>query len=609
MKKTKNSKPKYNMFQNTLYMIKLAWKNKEKKVIILSLLSSVTAVLINIINLTISPTILSNIEHHESLTKILLTIIIFIALLIVTTAVNTYINENTLYGRISVRMEIISLLNNKAMTTSYSNLHDESFVKLLEDAGNHCNSNSCATEAIWDTLTNLLTYMIGFVIYLCLLTTISPIIVLIIIITSLISYLISNYVNGYGYRHKDERSEITLHLNYLYSKSKSRYATKEIKIFGLKNWFLELYEKSIKSLVAFNKKAEGVYIWASITDLVMSFLRNAIAYAYLITMVVNNRITVSEFLLYFSVVSGFTNWILQILGGFNTLNKQSLDLCGVRECLEYPEKFNFDSGIKININDFKECEIKLENVSFKYQNTNKMVLENINLTIHPGEKMAIVGLNGAGKTTLIKLICGLLDPTEGRVLLNNQDIRLFNRTDYYSLFSAVFQNFSVLAGSISDNVTQNKDEIDFEKLRNSLDKAGLLEKVESLKNGYKTKLEREIYEDAILLSGGEMQKLMLARALYKDAPIIILDEPTSALDPIAEAQMYQKYNELTYGKLSVYISHRLASTRFCNRIIMIDNGSIIEEGTHDELLSKKGKYAELFNVQSKYYKEGDESDE
>lgn len=608
MKKSK-IKPKYNMFQNSLYMIKLAWKNKEKKVIILSLLSALTAVLINIINLTISPTILFNIEHHESLTKLLLTIIIFITLLIVTNAINTYVNENTIFGRISVRMEIINLLNKKAMTTSYANLNDENFVKLLEDAGNHCNANSCATEAIWDTLTNLLTYILGFIIYLFLLTTVQPILVLIIIITSLISYLITNYVNEYGYRHKDESAEIKLHLNYLYHKSKSRYASKEIKIFGLKSWFLELYEKAIKSLTAFNRKAEGAYIWANIVDLIMTFLRNAIAYTYLITMVIDNRISVAEFLLYFSVVSGFTNWILQILGGFNTLYKQSLDICVVRECLEYPEVFNFDSGIKININDFKKCEIKMENVSFKYQNTNKMILENINLTIHPGEKLAIVGLNGAGKTTLIKLICGLLDPTEGRVLLNNQDIREFNRTDYYSLFSAVFQNFSILAGSIKDNVTQDEGEADLEKLRNSLDKAGLLDKVDSLKNGYETKLEREIFEDAILLSGGEMQKMMLARALYKDAPIVILDEPTSALDPVAEAQMYQKYNEFTSGKLSVYISHRLASTRFCNRIIMIDNGNIIEEGTHDELLLKNGKYAELFNVQSKYYKEGDEANE
>ncbi|MBQ9854990.1 MAG: ABC transporter ATP-binding protein, partial [Clostridia bacterium] len=215
-----------------------------------------------------------------------------------------------------------------------------------------------------------------------------------------------------------------------------------------------------------------------------------------------------------------------------------------------------------------------------------------------------------GKTTLIKLICGFLDPTEGRVLLDGRDIREYNRRDYYTMFSAVFQNFSLLAGTIATNVAQDSEGIDMERVKDCVRKAGLSGKIESLKDGYETYLNREVFEDAILLSGGETQRLMLARALYKDAPFIVLDEPTAALDPIAESEMYQKYNEMTGGKSSIYISHRLASTRFCDRIIMIMDGGIGEEGTHEELLMKGGKYAELFEVQSKYYKEGaDECEE
>ena len=217
----------------------------------------------------------------------------------------------------------------------------------------------------------------------------------------------------------------------------------------------------------------------------------------------------------------------------------------------------------------------------------------------------MVGLNGAGKTTLIKLICGFLDPTEGRVLLDGKDIRDFNRADYYKMFSAVFQNFSLLAGTIAANVAQDDVGIDMERVRECIQKAGLRRKIESLKDGYETNLNREVFEDAILLSGGEMQRLMLARALYKDAPFIVLDEPTAALDPIAESEMYQKYNEMTSGKSSIYISHRLASTRFCDRIIMIADGGIGEEGTHEELLKMGGRYAKLFEIQSKYYKEGE----
>jgi ATP-binding cassette subfamily B protein len=177
------------------------------------------------------------------------------------------------------------------------------------------------------------------------------------------------------------------------------------------------------------------------------------------------------------------------------------------------------------------------------------------------------------------------------------------------MFSAVFQSFSLLAGTVAANVAQDSVGIDMERVKECIEKAGLRQKIESLKDGYETHLNREVFDDAVLLSGGETQRLMLARALYKDAPFIILDEPTAALDPIAESEMYQKYNEMTSGKTSVYISHRLASTRFCDRVIMIADGDIVEEGTHAELLKLGGKYASLFEVQRKYYKEGEDENE
>ena len=386
-------------------------------------------------------------------------------------------------------------------------------------------------------------------------------------------------------------------------------AAKDIRIFGLRPWLNEVYNKVVATYTAFHQKAQGVYIWARIVDLVLTFLRNAIAYAYLIGLVIENGISVSDFLLFFSAVGGFTAWVTGILGGFNTLHKQSLDISTVRECLEYPEPFKFEEGEHIEAEADRLYEIRLENVSYRYPGADKDTLTNINLTLHPGEKLAVVGLNGAGKTTLIKMICGFLDPTEGRVLLDGKDIRDYNRRDYYKMFSAVFQTFSLLAGTIATNVAQDSEDIDMDRVKECVDKAGLRKKVESLKDGYETYLNREVFEDAMLLSGGETQRLMLARALYKDAPFIVLDEPTAALDPIAESEMYQKYNEMTSGKSSIYISHRLASTRFCDRIIMISDCGISEEGTHEELLKAGGRYAELFEVQSKYYKEGEDEDE
>ena len=608
-KKEKAPKPKYNMAQNSWFMIKLAWTSGEKKVIVLSLLSALFAVALNLINLYVSPTILSVVERQASVTELIVTIVVFVAALMLVSAASSYVNTNTLYGRISTRCEIIAQLQRKAATTSYPNLFDDKFKKLKVKAQEAIGSNRAATEAIWTTLTELTTNLLGFVFYVILMSSVQPLLLIVILATTVISYLVGNYVNEWGYRHREEEAEMANQIYYLDRRVSDFSAAKDIRIFGLRPWLNEVYNKVVATYTAFHQKAQSVYIWARIVDLVLTFLRNAIAYAYLIGLVIENGISVSDFLLFFSAVGGFTAWVTGILGGFNTLHKQSLDISTVRECLEYPEPFKFEDGEHIEAEADRLYEIRLENVSYRYLGADKDTLTNINLTLHPGEKLAVVGLNGAGKTTLIKMICGFLDPTEGRVLLDGKDIRDYNRRDYYKMFSAVFQTFSLLAGTIATNVAQDSVGIDMDRVKECVDKAGLRKKVESLMDGYETYLNREVFEDAMLLSGGETQRLMLARALYKDAPFIVLDEPTAALDPIAESEMYQKYNEMTSGKSSIYISHRLASTRFCDRIIMIADGGIGEEGTHEELLKAGGKYAELFEVQSKYYKEGEVENE
>lgn len=608
-KKEKAPKPKYNMAQNSWFMIKLAWTSGEKKVIVLSLLSALFAVALNLINLYVSPTILSVVERQASVTELIVTIVVFVAALMLVSAASSYVNTNTLYGRISVRSEIINLLNRKMATTSYQNISDERFKTLKIKVQETIRSNRAATEAVWTTLTDLTTNIVGFAFYVVLMSSIQPLLLLAILATTVVSYFVSNRLSEWGYKHREEESEYSTQIYYLDRQSSDLTVAKDIRIFGLRSWLDDLYAKSMAAYTAFKRKEQGVYIWASVTDLVLTFLRNAIAYAYLIGLVIGNGLSVSEFLLFFGAVGGFTAWVSGILGGFNTLHKQSLDISSVRECLEFPEPFKFEDGEPIKTEENRLYEIRLENVSYRYPGADKDTLTNVDLTLHPGEKLAVVGLNGAGKTTLIKLICGFLDPTEGRILLDGKDIRDYNRRDYYKMFSAVFQEFSLLAGTIATNVAQDSEGFDMERVKDCVEKAGLRKKIESLKDGYDTYLNREVFEDAMLLSGGETQRLMLARALYKNAPFIVLDEPTAALDPIAESEMYQKYNEMTIGKSSIYISHRLASTRFCDRIIMIADGRIGEEGTHEELLKAGGKYAELYEVQSKYYKEGEEENE
>ena len=601
----KKEKPKYNMAQNTWFMVKLAWTSREKKVLVLGLLSALLTVALNLINLYVSPAVLGVVERHGSLAELAATLAGFVLALMVVSAAANYVSTNVRFGQITVRTEIINLLTRKAAITSYPNWEDDRFQKLLSKASRCTYTNWEATEAVWTTLTNLTANGLGFLIYLVLFARVEPVLIPVILLTAGVSYLIGNRLNGYGYRHREEEAKYDSQMSYIARRAGNFQAAKDIRIFGLRPWLEALNRKALEAYTAFHRKAQGVYFWGAVADLVLTFLRNGIAYAYLIGLVLYSQVSVAEFLLLFTAVGGFAQWVTGILGDCSTLYRQSLDLTTVRECLEYPEPFRFEDGQPLSPKQGEPLEIRLEDVSFRYPEAEKDTLCHINLTLHPGEKLAVVGLNGAGKTTLIKLLCGFFDPTQGRVLLNGQDIRKFNRRDYYRLFSAVFQTFSVFPGTIAANVAQREEGICLEKVKDCLEKAGLREKVESLPRGYETLLNREVYEDAILLSGGETQRLMLARALYKDGPIVVLDEPTAALDPLAEADMYRKYHEMTRGKSSVYISHRLASTRFCDRIILLDGGSICEEGTHQSLLEAGGKYAKLYEVQSKYYQEGD----
>ncbi len=601
--KNEKIKPKYNMLQNSLFMIGLAFREKEKKVVVLALISAVLSVLNSLIGLFISPTIISAVESGGPVSHLAHTIGFFVVSLVIVSGLNAYVNTNTRYGRTQLRSALIKALNHKAAVTSYPNLTDEKFKNLLDKSSEVTGGGYEASEAIWATLTNIVTALSGLIIYLLLLTVFDPLMLAVIVITALAACLCDKWLNSYAYRYRDEYSEQWGRMWYIDEKSRDFTAAKDIRIFGLVPWLRELAAKALAAYSATVRKEHRVYFWGQIADLILSFLRNGIAYAYLIKTVLNSGMTVADFLLYFSAVGGLTTWISSVLKSGARLHRQSMDISTVRECLEYPEPFDFKGGEVLTIEEGKKYEITLENVSFKYPNMDRYILENINLTLHSGERLAVVGLNGAGKTTLVLLMCGFFDPTEGRVLLNGKDIKDYRRGDYYKLFSAVFQSFSLLAGSIGMNIAQSIDDIDMEKVRDCADKAGLLEKIEALPDGFNTRLNRTVYEDAMMLSGGEAQRLMLARALYKNAPIIVLDEPTAALDPIAESDMYIKYSEMTRGRSSVYISHRLASTRFCDRIILLDGGEIAEQGSHSELIALGGRYAELFEVQSRYYRE------
>lgn len=598
----KAPKPKYNLWQNTGFMLRTSRKYAKSVFplcIVLALLSAGKSVA----ELLIAPAILNKIELSASLGSVVLTIAAFAFVLMLLSGLRSYVDTNALFGRIAVRSQGIYLsISRKYAETSYPNLLNTDFLALGEKASAACAGNSESSEAIWTTLTDLMTSCIGFIVYLALLTNLNLWLAALVAATTAVSYFASKRINEWGYLHRSEELELTKRIEYANKTATSREFAKDIRMFGLRGWLEDLWGSTMRLYSAFCAKRERKYIWANIIDIVLTFLRNGIAYAFLIGITVKNGLPASQFLLYFAALSGFAQWVVEILDKLSVMHKQSLDISTIREFLDWDEPFDLNGGERIAFEPNKQYEIRLDDVSFRYPKADKDTLSHINLTVHPGEKLAIVGLNGAGKTTLVKLVCGFLDPTEGRILLNGEDIRKFNRNDYYALFSAVFQEFSVLDVTVKENVAQCVDGIDETRVWQCIDKAGLTEKIQSLPKGIETHLGRRVFKDGVEFSGGQTQRLMLARALYKNAPILVLDEPTAALDPIAENDIYQKYNDMTHGRTSFFISHRLASTRFCDRIIFVDSGKIAEEGTHDELLKNGGGYAYMFEVQSKYYR-------
>ena len=596
-------KPKYSIGQNVAWMVRIAWETR-KRTIFFCLLTAALEIGYNLAQLYIAPQILTKVEQQAPLRELIATIGFFTAALFLTTGLKDYVNQNVLFPRIEVRTVIIGKISRKCNTTSFPNTLAADFIKLREKAYNATDGNREATEHIWATLTSLLQNVGGFLVYLMILSHLDWPLLVAVIATCLVGFLVSRYTNNWGFAHREAEDKYYAQKRYIRDKAESVTIAKDIRIFGLQDWLDELIDSVHNVYLDFRFQVERMRLLADVTEALLTMARNGIAYVYLIHMALEEGLGVPEFLLYFTAVSTFTNWVTGILQQVSKLHKESLDICCVREFLEYPEPFRFEEGKAVP--RAEGYELKLENVSFRYPGAEEDTIHQLDLTVRPGEKLAIVGLNGAGKTTLVKLLCGLFDPTEGRVLLNGQDVREFNRREYYGLFSAVFQEFSILDVTVAENIAQTNKNIDWAKIDDCVEQAGLTKAIGELPKGLNTHVGREVYLDGVLFSGGQTQRLMLARALYKDGPILVLDEPTAALDPIAENDIYQKYNDMTRGKTALFISHRLASTRFCDRILFVAEGHITEEGTHESLLARNGAYAKLFEVQSRYYQEGRE---
>lgn len=500
------------------------------------------------------------------------------------------------YGNYKFACHTTRKIIRKNMSTDYEN--------------NESCKNSDAIQKAWvgsdyisyqtvNTIKLFLSAVLRVVAYGGILSMLSPVMLLIVGIPAIASFYIERHKMMWIWNMSDNWQKYVRELNYISDAASDFSVAKDVRVYGMDKWFSKLFSRAFSNRLNWYEQQDEWSFRHDLARVLMVYLSNFAAYACVIYMVVNGDIGVGDFVLYFNSISDFSWAVREVFDKASGFNWLSENISFSREYLDIVDKTNRGVGEKLPTG---ECEIEFKNVSYKYSSAEKPTINNISFKLNKGERLALVGLNGAGKTTLIKLMCGLYDPTEGEILLNGKPVNSYNRDEYFKIFSTVFQDICVLPVTIAENIScAETGRYDLEKVYSCMKKAGIYEKVMNLPKKENTKLVKSVFENATELSGGETQKLALARALYKDAPILLLDEPTAALDPIAEQKMYLNYADFSRGKSSVFISHRLASTRFCDRIILIENGTIAECGSHSELMAQGGKYAELFELQSSYY--------
>lgn len=404
------------------------------------------------------------------------------------------------------------------------------------------------------------------------------------------------------YNAKAKISQKWQYLRKLYGESR---LTKDVRIFQMQQWFRQVEDETDESYhETMNPKVWLTWSESTIINIGIVAL-TAFSYIHSVQLISDGIIPVSSFVVYAGLVTILAQSIMRfvnVAGKFST----SLNETGKYEAFMSQEPvFLHEEGEKVPKGSLN---IELKNVTYTYSNNAKPTIKNVSLTIHPNEKLAIVGENGAGKSTLTNLISSLLQPDEGDILINGIPQQSINIKDYYSLFSSVFQEKFLLTYTIKETIVQGLP-FDSERYDKVITLSGLKDIINQFEKKDETNIVKEVHDDAVRLSGGQLQKLKLAQALYKDAPILILDEPTAALDAIAEHQIYQDYFQFSKEKISLFVSHRLSSTRFCDRIIYLKNGEIAEVGTHEELMEIKKGYYKLYEAQSYYYKHDKEKKE
>ena len=600
-KKEPKRKPKYGLFSSVAYIYRILWQT-ERGLAFTGLFTVPVTVVLTALSLYTPSAVLRALSSQKGFSYVAQVILGLLLAKLCFDLANTVIWQKISGAEHLVLMQLIYMYNYyQRMRDDYLS-YDVQMMKLDERGDAAIRDNHTAGVHFPMDFANLAGTILNFILFGSVISLLNPVIVLLLLAGSAINYAVGAWERRKNWETQDIRNKLDKKIKYTTLGISNNFCwAKDIRLYHMQDGLHERFMRLHGMAKSEKWKCERRSVLAAIVGFLIVLVRDGAAYGFLIGKVAAGELTAASFVLYFSAITSMSGLMGRILWTINRVLDGALEVSDFREGLETDGKLNHGKGIPV---PKKAFSIEFRHVSFRYPKGEKKVLDDVSFTIKAGEKVALVGVNGAGKTTLTRLMCGLLLPDEGEILLDGHTLYEYNRDEMYTLFGLIPQSYSILPCSIAKNIAcvGEDKEIDSKRLEKSIEQAGLAEKIATLPLGVNTPLGRELSNDGIELSGGETQKLLLARLLYKNPLFLILDEPTAALDPIAEDQVYHQYGEITKETTSVFISHRLASTRFCDRIFLLDGANFAEVGTHEELMAAGGKYRELFDVQSKYYK-------
>lgn len=546
--------------------------------------------------------LLEELTGERRVEKLLLILVSALLIASVVGFLKDYLRGNYRMKMNTVRYGFIRMLSKKTMKMNYTYTENPETLNEIKIALKTVQSPMEGIGLVILKLFSIPGNMIGFIVFSVILISLDPMIWGMLVISMICSYLYAAKANKYQRSRKDELAGEE-RLSYYNSLRLADFQYgKDIRVYGLKELILDKKRKADSNVILITEAIQKRFFVAGVKEGILMAMREGVVYGYLIIKILDRSLTISDFVLYTFAMNGFVTWMDTTIKDFSDVWLHSLYVSDFREFLKKSEEPYCKKEINIPKKS-EQYDIVFDKVSFHYPGSSREIFKDFTVHIKPGEKLALVGINGAGKTTLVKLLTRLYEPTGGRILVNGIDIREYDLEEYRSLFSVVFQDTKVFAFTIRENITMESDTKDEEKYQKVLIQSGIHEKIDSLEKKDETNLLKILDEKGIELSGGENQKLAMARALYKNGEIIIMDEPTAALDALAESKMYMEFDNLIKNKSAIYISHRLSSTRFCDNIAFIQNGELMEYGTHEELMELNRDYAKMFRMQAEYYKE------